>query len=414
VTLPTVVREYLDSKRIIDERPVGPLVPMYEEIFAACVRRLDLNREAPGLHVTRTAQAASETLRLASGQTTVVYDQYQGRVNHRMNRFALEEFPTDLITRFFLRHVRITLYDIGEIPAALYAGALLDEWPPEGGSSPEPPNFSREQTRQATVFQETFVIAHELAHLALRIRPASPELSRMVDEVVARISASSATAHEFDGYLAPAFESDRRAGRAAILGEPLASAIAASNPPAPVDYREIAEIGSDLATYLVLHPQIREEALCDLLASRTVMDVFNPQPGIAILGILLCLWNQTTLALMRQRIYRIFDGSASDDHPDRSIMPLAIRGWFLGRVWGDLIRRNESDEAAALWGEILIAQRERHDARVRSIAEAVPFLIFRAQKEGLLSELGDESWRPLEVRHRVLVEMGADGPSASP
>src|SRR5205807_265109 len=107
-------------------------------IFDACVTHLGLLEERPVLHVTRTAQALSETIRLPSGQPVVIYDQYQGRVNNRLNRFMFEDFPADVTVRFFLRHIRIALFTAGLTAPAAYVGLLAKSWPLGGTASPEP------------------------------------------------------------------------------------------------------------------------------------------------------------------------------------------------------------------------------------------------------------------------------------
>ena len=406
------VHEYLAATRIVDERPVGALVPMYEAMFAACSRSLGLDSERPTLHVTRTAQAISQTLRLDSGQHVVIYDQYQGRVNHRLNRFVYEDFPVDLVVRFFLRHTRIACVSAGSLTSAALSGALLDVWPVKGDRSSEPASRSTQNTRMATGFQECFVIAHELAHLAMECGRIPHHLTDLVDHLVCDISTDIGSAGAtIEQYLTRRQHRNEFDGWQAIVGEAVAAEFQRSRDGVPYDMEGLRAFAADLPSQLSKHPQVREEALCDALASITVMNVFNPKPHVAAPALVLALWNHTTLAMMRQRVARMVGDDAMRERDEHrwSLMPLAMRGWILLRLWEHLVGRHQTAEVAGVMAQFVLLQRERHDARVYAVAHATPFLVFTGMRSGAMDALADEESSPLLVRQDVLADMGADG-----
>jgi hypothetical protein len=407
-----LIRDYLAGTRIVDERPIGPLVPVYEQMFAACVRRLNLEADRPALYVTRTAQAMSETIAVGEGRHVVIYDQYQGRVNHRLNRFAYEDFPVDVVVRFFLRHTRIAFATAGSIHAAALAGVLKDKWPLDGAPSPEPAGVSRMSTRLATSFQECFVIAHELAHLALERGRFPRGLQDLTDHVVQKI-ATEAPGPGDDAvkeYLRRENEEQDTAGWDAIVGRLGHRRSGEAREPA-MDYEEFEAYRKDLPSQLARHPQLREEATCDLLASMAVIGTFGVDASIAVPAMVLALANHTTLALMRQRIGQMVSEEQAAEHDERkwSVMPIALRGWVLLRVWQQLVGKTESAKAREAMGRLVFAQRERHARRVRAVAEEAPFLVFAGYRAGVVDQLKARGVPPLFVRDEILADMGSDG-----
>lgn len=400
-----VVRAWLTAKRIVDERPVGELVPHYQEIFDACVRNMGLTEQAPVLHVTRTAQAVSETMRLPSGRPIVLYDQYQGRVNNRLNRFVYEDFPEDLVVRFCLRHMRVALWSEGLVPAAACTGLILKNWP-EGRPCPEEPVATNVETRgTVTMIQEAFVIAHELAHIAIEAEKVPAQAWEAIDTAIVQIGD-----RDVDAALEPLLEAetreDRLAGRAAVLG-PEAGTLETGgrSRPAPDALREF---NRSLPSRLAAEPHLRDEAVCDLLAASAVLRLLPLPARVIAPAIRLALYNHTTLSGLRQRT---IDSVVDDEGVDSEsfLLSYAVRGWLLMEILSSTVKHQEGREGLHQFGRRLQVHQQRHDRRVRAVADWAPFLIFQAAQAGVLEEETFRTWPPSWVLHDVFVEMGADG-----
>jgi hypothetical protein len=406
-----VVQSWLRSTRIVDERPVTdlPLKDVYKAMFDACVKVLELSSEHPLLHVTRTAQAMSETMRLPSGQPIVIYDQYQGRVVSRLNRFMWEEFPDDLVVRFFLRHLRIALFTAGLVPPAAYAGLLLKGWPIGRQRSDEPAPHIDDARLTYTMLQECFVIAHELAHLAIEVGKVDALLWELVDKATHSLSRGTVEQGVAE-YLAEEERATATAGLRASLGDEAAAEFTGSDEDNEFDVDGLHAFMAALPARMADEPHLRDEAVCDLLAAVVVLDVVELGPGVVIPALRLALGHHKTLVGVRERTIRDNLPDVAPNGTEQSqLVPSGLRGWIFTEIWKRFIHLRSGDEALNDYMELLHVQQRQHSRRIQGVADWAPMLILHGARTGLFEGTTVTTWPATWVMHDILEEMGSDG-----
>jgi len=378
-----LLRGYLEATRIVDTsfEASQDVRAAYDATFSFCVRYFQLAAETPSLCVTYTAQAISETVRLASGSPVVIYDHNQGVTNLTMNQLVHEDRGSSRVARLLLRIARAALLSEGAAAEAHRITQVLTM-----GSADEDARLASVARRPAddaarSAYQVSFIVAHELAHLALERGTLPDEWARSVNDAFDAVAANGLEL--WPDPVVDDVEADRFAGYEALLGRSRAQELLASIGRPELGDESIRAVHAGLPERLALHPQLREEAICDFAASVAVMTAFNPPPTLALPDLLLALANHSTLAMMRERLARrdVARAASNAQWSAQPALPIAMRGWILFRMWQDLIRRNESDDTVRTFGGYVVTLRERHDRLVRSVADALSVWIETIRRE---------------------------------
>jgi hypothetical protein len=170
-------------------------------------------------------------------------------------------------------------------------------------------------------------------------------------------------------------------GFSAVLGEERAGALMRQLDRRGVSAATMREHQERLRSIAEARPHVREEALCDVIASITTMRIFNPQPTLAAPALILALSNHTTMAMLRQRAIALQQRPPTPTTED-DLATTALRGDVLLQVWRRLAEQNESREALASMAKYVLLLRGRHDFHVRVVAESTPFLLRHGSQIG--------------------------------
>lgn len=256
-----------------------------------------------------------------------------------------------------------------------------------------------------TTLQEWFVIAHEVAHLAIEAGKVEAELFRVIDLAVMRV-AHKPLPERLGEYLDQEDHDDDVAGVSAVVGTDAAPELR-RGPRTEADLEGMTEFRKTLPTVIDASPHIREEALCDVLAAMVVIEISRRVPEFVIPALRLALSNHTTLTGMCRRAVACLTDEA---HPEASdLVHQGLRGWIFVEIWTEMIEMMRDEEAVTQFGKMMALQGPRHDRRVRSIADWAPFLVFDGQHRGLFEATSTTSWPMTWVLHDIFEEMGVDG-----
>lgn len=262
---------------------------------------LGVEKGDPRLLVSFTPNARVETLEFDNRRQVVVYDQYLGQSFNRLNDFVLRGWPPSYVTRWGFKHLGHALTAAGSLQAAALALGLAAMWHvPDGPGRPSRQDLiSRGIT---TAVQEQFVLAHECVHVALRLdaaHSARAELDDLVDSVVELHDGASALV-------------DREVIREEALEDELRVLKANRIDTEDADFVELLRGRIDTTSFkaseaLGQKEHLREELICDLVATRLVVEKFGregfPLP-IVISSILLGFHNLTSLEVIRNQALR--------------------------------------------------------------------------------------------------------------
>jgi tetratricopeptide (TPR) repeat protein len=305
-----VVARYLQQTRLLrgSAEPNATLAGIYHRNFDDILQRLGIENaiERPNLDVTYSPDALVETLSIG-GRRTIVYDQYLGQVFNRLTDFAICEWPANFVMEWGFKQLAIELAGLGRFAEASIAMMLWQKWP-EAVRPSERSAEMRDARGLLVGIQEYFVMAHECAHAALALGQGTlgvdvDEFYAVVDKIIDDDQEQARNADpEALAVLNRRILDDNV--RAIYAGSPVD--VEESEPPSlasldvPSEWTE--RDPEQLANWITERGHLREEILCDVIATRLTMARYADYrmgPSVVIPNLLHALHNLTSIEVIR-------------------------------------------------------------------------------------------------------------------
>ena len=268
------VARYLSQSSAV-ENPIAmpsPIARHYELNFQEIMQRLKIaDSDRPELVVAYTAQASVESL-LIGEKEVIVYDQHLGQSFNRLNDLAFANWPPGYVNRWGFKHLAFALAKLNLCQEAALALGLFRLWPVSG----EPTALSAKQLPYrsfVTAVQEYFILAHECIHVGLRAPSISIARSEF-DDLINRVIEDR-----------PNRDEDPSALHAEMVRDELRALGANDIDTDDEEFVDLIEKHAaeaqqpDLSAILFENEHMREELLCDLVATEFTMASFQSKGG---------------------------------------------------------------------------------------------------------------------------------------